>query len=112
MPEAPTLSAEQRRAAAAKSVELRRQRADLKAWLRDPGVLDAPCYDNPVNRFKFAWQHPAGRGMKLYDLLVSLPAVGPAKATALLEKAGIPLKNTVRACGPRQTERLFALLQK
>jgi hypothetical protein len=110
MPEAPTLSAEQRRAAHERSLAVRQARADIKRDIAQQGVSYL------VNAFRLWWPEDSGyaafAGMKVYDLLTALPAVGPAKATALLEKAGIPLKNTVRACGPRQTERLFSLLQR
>lgn len=101
MPQAPTLSADQRRAAYERSLELRRNRAELKQSLA-AGELTLDS----------AWRlwPEITAGMKVCDLLTALPGVGPAKAKALLEKAGIPEKNTVRACGPRQTEKLFAEL--
>lgn len=95
----PKLTIEQRREAAAKSLELRRQRSHVKVLLGD-GLLSIPQ----------SWERPAVQGMKVYDLLVSLPGVGHKTAAKLLKLAGIPEKNTVRGCGPRQTEKLFALL--
>lgn len=95
----PKLTIEQRREAAAKSLQLRRDRAALKRWIAE-GLV-------PLSE---AWTHDWTQGMKVYDLLVSLPGVGHRTAAKLLKTAGIPEKNTVRGCGPRQTERLFAAL--
>jgi hypothetical protein len=59
-----------------------------------------------------AWLMESAQGMKVYDLLVSLPGIARAKALRLLLIAGIPERNTVRACGPRQRERLFAAVRQ
>jgi len=101
MPTPPVLSQEQRRAAYEKALELRRQRAALKQYL---SIRE--------HRLSVGWELEAARGMKVYDLLTALNGIGPKTARALLEKAGIPERNTVRACGPRQTEKLFDLLRQ
>jgi len=54
-----------------------------------------------------AWKMDAAQGMRVYDLLVSLPGVARSRALRLLLAAGIPERNTVRACGPKQQSRLF-----
>lgn len=84
-----------------KSLALRRTRARIKAGLRT--IPDDIC---------LAWRMHEAQGMKVYDLLTALPGIGKAKALALLEQAGIPEKNTVRACGPKQTQKLFEALSK
>jgi hypothetical protein len=103
----PQLSAEQRRLAFERSLAMRQQRSGLKAniarWT-NAGI-------SRLEVFKMIWPEPCAQTMKVYDLLVSLHAVGPLKAERYLEQAGIPLKNTVRACGPKQRERLFNLLR-
>jgi hypothetical protein len=99
----PQLSAEQRRLAFERSLELRRQRSNLKYSLADKVYGKA--------RLIAAFGEECAQGMKVIDLLASLHAVGPLKAERYLELAGIPLKNTVRACGPKQRERLFNLLR-
>lgn len=105
MPTAPVLTPEMRIEAHARSLELRRERAHIKGW-----IAELPT---DVRRFKRAFMHfPEAQGMKVVDLLMALPGVGATKAARLLEAAGIPEKNTVRACGPKQKERLFALIQK
>lgn len=101
MPTPPPLSQEQRRAAYEKALKLRRSRAFIKARLRERAWT-----------FTEAWEEPVAQGMKVYDLLAALPGIGQAKALALLNEAGIPEKNTVRACGPKQTERLFNILRR
>lgn len=101
MPVAPVLSQEQRRAAYEKALELRRYRAELKRWLSlEPGP----------ERFDLVWTYEAAQGMKVYDLLTSLPGVGRARALALLKAAGMDDRKTVRGCGPRQRQKLFGAL--
>lgn len=103
MPTPPPLSDEQRRAAYEKALELRRERAAMKRDIKTLGVGHFwACMNHAVE----------AQGMKVYDLLTALPGVGPKTAKTWLEKAGIPEKNTVRACGPKQTERLFGLLNR
>lgn len=108
MPTPPRLTNEQRRAAYEKALELRRQRAELKRWLAGEGA--GPEWR--VNRLADAFTEDRAQGMKVYDLLVSLPGIGRTKALKLLSEAGFkhPEKTTVRATGPRQRERLFELL--
>lgn len=102
----PQLSAEQRRLAFERSLLMRRQRSELKQWMGDPKGAQTRWA-----RITTAFEKPCAQTMKVYDLLTSLHAVGPLKAERYLELAGIPLKNTVRACGPKQRERLFNLLR-
>jgi hypothetical protein len=102
----PELTAEQRREAHAKSLAVRQARAEIK---RD---LSGWAYSIGVARFAEYWKREAAQGMKVIDLLCALPGIGVRKSLALLQQAGIPSHNTVRACGPKQTERLFALLDK
>jgi hypothetical protein len=99
----PELTAEQRREAHAKSLAVRRARAYVKHLVASYGVgilKDMWCANDDM------------QGMKVIDLLCALPGIGMRKSLALLQQAGIPSHNTVRACGPKQTERLFALLDK
>ena len=97
----PTLSAEQRATAAERSLELRRQRADIKRW-----IGEASDDENARARLVLALDFPAAKGMKLLDMLVHLPRVGQAKAKRIMADAGIPERNTVGMCGVRQRERL------
>jgi hypothetical protein len=93
----PELTAEQRREAAAKSLELRRARAQTKRLLAAGSWTLAAVFE----------LRDEAQGMKVIDLLMALPGIGMRKALALLQQAGIPSHNTVRACGPKQTERFF-----
>lgn len=101
MPTPPALTTEQRRQAWQRSLELRRFRAIIKEDIANGGL----------DWFKLAWTYEQAQGMKVYDLLVSLPGVGHRTAVRLLAEAKIPEKNTVRGCGPKQRERLFAALE-
>lgn len=98
-PVPPTLSAEQRLEAYKKALRLRRRRADLKTFLSEKPYM-----------LEYVWAFKDAQGMKVLDLLTALPGVGIGTARKYLELAGIPEKNTVKACGPRQRERLLALL--
>lgn len=97
----PTLTTDQRALARERSLELRRTRRDIKAWI---GEAESPM------RLALAWQFPAAQGMKIYDLLRSVPGLGHAKVTGLLSKARIDARRTVKACGERQRDRLFEAL--
>ena len=100
----PTLTTEQRALARERSLELRRTRADIKAWIGEA---------ESAMRLALAWQFPAAQGMKVYDLLRAVPSLGHAKATALLASARINERRTVKATGDRQRDRLFeALIEK
>lgn len=106
MPVAPVLSQEQRRAAYDLALELRRQRAELKRWVSGEG----PGPEWATFRLMDAFTEERAQGMKVIDLLTSLPGVGRARALALLEAAGMDDRKTVRGCGLRQREKLFGAL--
>lgn len=116
MPTPPRLSEEQRRQAYQKSLHLRRERAAMKAALADGSArLDQVIPRDP--KTPGLW-HTSTAGMKVYDLLVSLPGIGRNRALKILWEAGIIKdgnpneKQTVRACGPKQRARLFAAIEK
>lgn len=107
----PALTPELRAKAFNRSLEIRQQRSRFKARL---GTLDRSmalkvlvvALSNTTSRTEvFA-------GSRVYDLLRAVQGVGPKKAERWLSAAGIPLKNTVRACGPKQTAALIAQLDK
>lgn len=100
MPQPPALSTEQRRQAYDRSLELRKIRSAVKAWLGKA----------PTDFQSIFSGNAAVQGMKVYDLLTALPGIGAGRASKILASAGIPEKNTVRACGPKQRDRLFALI--
>ena len=97
----PTLTPDQRQAARERSLELRRTRADIKAWIGEA---------ESAMRLALAWQFPAAQGMKVYDLLRAVPGLGHAKTMSLLNGARISERRSVKATGDRQRDRLFEAL--
>lgn len=97
----PILTAEQRREAYEKALKLRQERSAIKEAVR-----------SGETSFQDAWLHDAVRGMKVLDLLTSVPGVATARGVKFMADAGIQAGKSVRSCGPRQTEKLLALVQK
>lgn len=96
---APVLTAEQRQAGYARSLELRRARAALKARLTDGSLTFAEALD-----------HPDAQAMPIADLLRALPFVGVGKTAKMLKRADIPADKRVAGCGVRQRAALLAQL--
>ncbi len=99
----PTLTPEQREAAQAKSREARQARSALLAGIKTgeetiPAVLDRAKSD------------PIAGKTKVSQLVRALPGYGPAKASAVLEQAGIPEDRRVAGLGARQREALVSAL--
>lgn len=99
----PTLTPEQRSAALAKAFEVRAARSAVLASLKTgektmPQVLAAAKTDSVVGKTKVA------------QLLKALPGFGPARATALMEQAGIAANRRVAGLGERQRAALLAAL--
>lgn len=95
MPQAPMLDVEQRRAGYDRSLQLRRQRAEVKRRLT-AGELD--LYG--------AFELDEAGGMKVRDLLRALPGVGQRRADRLMQTAGVHPARTVAQLGPRQKNAL------
>src|SRR5450759_4895325 len=87
----PTLTPAQRAAALEKAAQTRTARAQARAQLRS-GEL------SPLDVLRAPTDSPAG-DLRVEQLLVSLPGIGKARATALLATAGIPSTRRVPA-GP------------
>lgn len=99
----PNLTPEQRQAALAKAAEARQARTkllnDIKSGtLTIKSVLDRAKEDSVVGKTKVA------------QLVKALPGYGPAKVTAVLEKAGIPAERRAAGLGQRQREALLSEL--
>jgi DNA uptake protein ComE-like DNA-binding protein len=96
----PQLTEEQRKKALAKSLESRKARAIVKADLKAgkktlKSVLSNAKTDSIVGR------------IKVTALLQSLPGVGKAKATAIMEEIGIPENRRAAGLGANQVEKLL-----
>ncbi|MDQ3991404.1 MAG: integration host factor [Actinomycetota bacterium] len=101
----PTLTEEQRREALAKAAEARKQRAELKARLKNGNLslkdLLARQGGNDV----------IGK-MKVSSVLESLPGVGKVRARKLMERLDISASRRVRGLGAKQKEALLAEFAK
>lgn len=100
---APELSTEQRQEAYQRSLELRQQRAAVKAFLTREASYQA---------FMYTLTLPVVQGMKVRSLLMALPAVGTKRANSILKLSGLAADKTVRSCGDRQLERLLAQVKR
>lgn len=101
VPAPPTLDATQRLDGYNKSLQTRRARAELKKDLK-AGKLQL--------RDVLTWNWV--QGMKLHDLVKSLPGYANKKATTVLKKALIHEANTVGRCSQKQLERVVSLVEK
>ena len=91
----PVLSAEERTAALEKGVRIRRQRADVKKYLKQgtttlPAVLAKAADDDAI------------QGMKVLALVQSMPGVGKVRAAQIMERLQIAEGRRVRGLGPNQ----------
>ncbi len=100
----PNLEPEQRRAAADKAIEARRERAALKQALK-AGTLGLP------DVLRQAEGSAAIAKMRVADVLCALPSYGPATAKRLMEQLDISQTRRVRGLGPRQREALLQTLR-
>ena len=91
----PTLSPEQRQAALEKAREARAARSALLAGLK-AGTVTLGRDDDIARRTSVA------------QVVRALPGVGPARAAAAMQRAGIILDRRVGGLGARQREQLLA----
>jgi hypothetical protein len=99
----PTLTAEQRSAALAKAFEARTARASVLASVKTgetpmPQVLASAKTDPVVGK------------IRVVQLLKAVPGFGQARATALMEQAGIAANRRVAGLGERQRAALLEAL--
>lgn len=101
----PPLTPEQREAALQKAAEARRERAAIKARLKDSAgrrgeeirkVLEEAEVNEVVGRLRVA------------ALLEALPGVGKVKAQQIMEEIGISPSRKIRGLGSHQAEKLVA----
>lgn len=101
----PPLTPEQREAALQKAADARRERAAIKARLKDSAgrrgeeirkVLEEAEVNEVVGRLRVA------------ALLEALPGVGKVKAQQIMEEIGISPSRKIRGLGSHQAEKLVA----
>jgi hypothetical protein len=96
----PQLTEEQRKIALARSLETRKQRAELKAALKAgektlAEILSKAKEDTVIGK------------IKVLSLLRSLPGVGKVKALSVMEKVGIAEARRVAGLGSNQIQKLI-----
>ena len=94
----PTLTDEQRAEYSKRAAAARKARADLKARIKRGEVALETVLGS---------EDPVVLRMRVRDLLVSLPGVGPKKAGKLMDEAGIAGSRRVSGLGIRQREKLL-----
>lgn len=97
----PELTDEQRKANLERAKRSRHERAALKASLKEGSIGAADV---------LADTRQCAQGMRVYDLLRSLPGYGKVKAEELMESLHIAESRRVRGLGARQREALLDAL--
>jgi len=101
-PQAPGRSPEERRAALERANEIRFARAALKREIKAGTASVADLVADPPAYLA---------SMKVLDLMVAQPYMGPTRALPLLEAATVSPRKTVGGLSRRQREELAALLR-
>lgn len=96
----PPLSAQQRSQALAGAVAARRQRAAVKRELKQ-GERTLRSVVSDGDRV------PAIAQLKVVDLIESMPGIGPATATRIMDDLGIARSRRVRGLGVQQVRSLL-----
>ena len=91
----PELTAEDRAAAAAKAIDMRRRRADVRARLRNRSMTVADV-------LAIREQDEAVGGMRVVAMLEALPGIGKIRARSIMERVGIAATRRLRGLGPHQ----------
>lgn len=100
----PTLSTQERQAALKKALEVRRQRAELRAQLKNGNMSLKQVLDRAEDKI-------IGR-MKVSAVLESLPGIGKVRAASILDELGISPSRRVQGLGVRQKEGLLKKVAK
>ena len=98
----PRRSDEARIAALAKSAEVRRARADIRARLKSGSLTLAELLEQVDD--------PTVGGMKAHVVIESLPGVGKAIARRVMADVGIAESRRLRGLGDRQRASLLAVV--
>lgn len=97
----PPLTAQQRSEALVKAAAARRERADIRAQLKDGGVRIAEVIAGGATSDAIA-------KMKVSTLLESMPGIGRVKAGQIMNELGIAPSRRVRGLGRHQAAALLA----
>ncbi|HLI16145.1 MAG TPA: integration host factor, actinobacterial type [Acidimicrobiales bacterium] len=105
MPQPPTLTPEQRKAALDKAAQARKARAELKDHLKTGRVhlkdlLAKAGTDETVGK------------MKVLSVLESLPGTGKVKARRLMEQVGISETRRLQGLGAKQRDQLLEAVER
>ena len=100
----PQLSTAERQAALQKALEVRRQRAEVRAKLKNGSMNLKQVLDKAGDKI-------VGR-MKVSAVLESLPGIGKVRASAILDELGISTTRRVQGLGVRQSEGLLKKVAK
>jgi hypothetical protein len=101
MPLPPSLSPEQRQAALEKAADARRQRAEIKAKLKQGSLSLADLLEQGDRDEALA-------KLKVVSVLESLPGVGKVQARRIMEELDISESRRLRGLGRNQREGLLA----
>jgi hypothetical protein len=105
MPQPPTLTPEQRKAALEKAAKARKDRAELKDHLKSGRIsltelLDKAPGDDTVGK------------MKVLAVLESLPGTGKVKARKLMDQVGISETRRLQGLGAKQRDSLLEAIER
>jgi hypothetical protein len=105
MPQPPTLTPEQRKAALEKAAQARKARAELKDDLKSgrlalDAILQRASTDEIVGK------------MKVLAVLESLPGTGKVKARRLMEQIGISDTRRLQGLGAKQRDALLKAIER
>jgi hypothetical protein len=100
MPLPPALTPEQRQAALEKAAEARRQRAEVKAKLKQGSM----CLEDLLDQGS---RDEALAKLKVVSVLESLPGVGKVQARRIMEELDISESRRLRGLGRNQREGLL-----
>ena len=101
----PTLTPEQRAEALKKAAEARRERAAIKARLKESTGRRGEELEKVLKEAET--NEVVGR-LRVSALLESLPGVGKVKAAQIMEEIGISPSRKLRGLGSHQAEKLIA----
>ncbi len=101
MPLPPALSPEQRQAALEKAADARRQRAEVKAKLKQGSLSLADLFEQGDRDEALA-------KLKVVSVLESLPGVGKVQARRIMDELDISESRRLRGLGRNQREGLLA----